>query len=154
MCKSLWAMHAAHMSCRAGCQHCCMEFSIFPVEFHAILHEAGAKLQPGNQDLPGGSCPFLANQQCLIYQSRPFICRTQGFPLLYLNDEQWELSVCELNFTRFEMEDFDQQNTFPQDTFNSRLYMINQQFIEIPGQTFYRPGQLIPLSRLMHMPEK
>ena len=68
-----------------------------------------------------------------MYESRPIICRTHGLPLLFMNDEQWELSACELNFTEFDDEEFKEENTFPQDTFNSKLFMINKRFVESSG---------------------
>ncbi len=42
-------------------------------------------------------CPFLSSEgRCDIYDSRPFICRLQGFP--FHNGSRWEFeSCCELN---------------------------------------------------------
>jgi uncharacterized protein len=147
-CQELSALHADHLACRAGCDQCCMDFGLLPVEYHAILLEAGDALQHGRNDAGEGECPFLTDHHCLIYAHRPIICRTQGLPLLFLNDEQWELSACELNFTRFDPEGFSFENTFPQDRFNSMLYLINQEFIrEYPGLE-YNGGELLSLNKL------
>ena len=31
--------HKKHLSCRSGCDLCCMDYNIFPIEFYAILQE-------------------------------------------------------------------------------------------------------------------
>jgi len=129
ICEKLSTIHKSHMQCRKGCDLCCMNYRIFPVEYYAIQQalEKNAVLTTKSVD---ESCIFLKDHACQIYGHRPLICRTHGLPLLYLNDEQWELSACELNFTEFDDEEFDDENTFPQDTYNSELYMINKAFIQ------------------------
>ena len=51
--------------------------------------------------------------------------------LLYmsLDGDDYELSCCELNFTDFDLADFDQENTHPMDRINSKLYQINKSFV-------------------------
>ncbi len=127
--EKLSGLHKDHMQCRKGCDLCCMNYRIFPVEYFEIqqsLKEKPAQTTESNDD----SCIFLKDHVCQIYEHRPFICRTHGLPLLYLNEEQWELSACELNFNEFDDEDFSAENTFPQDTFNSELFQINKAFIQ------------------------
>jgi hypothetical protein len=63
-------------------------------------------------------------------------------------DNGWELSACELNFTEFDMEDFTEENTFPQDKFNSKLYLLNKEFIAKNGLTNYSELDLIPIKEL------
>jgi len=65
-----------------------------------------------------------------------------------MGEEEWELSACELNFTQFDFDDFDEDNTFPQDKYNSRLFMLNRAFVDsLPGKP-YGPVDLIPLRKL------
>jgi Fe-S-cluster containining protein len=126
--EQLSSLHQNHMQCRKGCDLCCMNYRIFPVEYFSIqqrLNEKPAETQQARD----GSCIFLKDHICQVYAHRPVICRTHGLPLLYLNDEQWELSACELNFTEFDEEEFSAENTFPQDTFNSELFQVNKAFI-------------------------
>jgi uncharacterized protein len=147
-CKELNQLHDSHLQCRAGCDQCCMDFSILPVEYFAIKAQAGIDLKKGMTPQKEGGCPFLINHQCVIYAARPMICRSQGLPLLFMGEEEWELSVCELNFHEFDFDEFTEENTFPQDTFNSRLYMLNSRFIRsLPGNP-YGPMDLIPLKKL------
>lgn len=126
--ESLSTLHNEHMQCRKGCDLCCMNYRIFPVEYFAMQQALDQK-PIDTQESKDGGCIFLKDHACQIYEHRPFICRTHGLPLLYMNDDQWELSACELNFTEFDDEDFSDENTFPQDRFNSELFQLNKQFI-------------------------
>jgi uncharacterized protein len=147
-CDELYKMHAAHLKCKAGCDQCCMDFSVLPIEYFAIRQQAGTDLKKGKQPLDESGCPFLVDHQCVIYPSRPVICRTQGLPILFMGEEEWELSACELNFTKYDFDDFTEDNTFPQDTYNSRLFMLNRRFVDsLPGKP-YGPVDLIPLRNL------
>ncbi len=148
-CTRLNKLHSPHLNCRKGRDHCCMDFGIFPVEFFVIKQQAGSELKEGQ--LPGSemACPFLVDHRCVIYFARPIICRTQGLPLLFIGEEDWEVSACELNFTKYDFKKFTSRNTFPQDKFNSRLYLINKEFIEsLPGKPFH-PLELIALRKLL-----
>ena len=127
--NQLHSLHKNHMQCKKGCDHCCMDYEIFPIEFDHIknsIKDIDIRVEPSI----GGSCIFLKDHVCQIYEHRPIICRTHGLPLLFMNDDQWELSVCELNFTNFDDEDFTVENTFPQDKFNSQLFMINKEYLK------------------------
>ena len=62
--------------------------------------------------------------------------------------EEWQLSFCELNFTEAPEDLFDFENTYPQDTYNSRLFLINQEFIKEYKEYPYKPEELIPLRNL------
>ncbi len=147
-CQELSQTHAAHMHCKAGCDQCCMDFSVLPIEYFAIKAQAGDALTKGRKTTNEEDCPFLVDHQCVIYPCRPFICRTQGLPILFMGEEEWELSACELNFTRYDFDEFTQENTFPQDAYNSRLFMLNRKFIDsLPGKP-YGVVDLIPLRNL------
>ncbi len=127
--EKLSTEHKTHMKCKKGCDLCCMDYSVFPVEYYAIQN-ALEEQSVDFQDSVDGSCIFLKDHVCQIYENRPVICRTHGLPLLFMNNDQWELSACELNFTEFDDEEFNTENTFPQDKFNSKLFLLNQKFIK------------------------
>ncbi len=147
--------HARHLSCKSGCDLCCMDYSIFPVEFFAILNDLkSAGFVKSNiyaeQDPECVSCVFLKNHRCTIYTSRPVICRTHGLPLLYANDDgEWELSACELNFKHFDFDEFSTKNTFAQDKFNSKLFLLNKKFIADFKEKKFAEFDLIPLKKLL-----
>jgi Fe-S-cluster containining protein len=149
--NKLEKQHAKHINCKAGCDMCCMDYSIFPIEFHYILNQLKKnKLKPETKEnIAEEDCIFLNNHNCSIYNARPIICRTHGLPLIYMNEEgDWELSACELNFTAFNFEEFSETNTFPQDTFNSKLFMLNKEFIRNFKEKKYGELDLIPVKKL------
>ena len=145
-------IHRPHLACKMGCDLCCMDYSIFPLEFYSIADQLSK--QDLKLDLPvvkdKESCVFLKDHKCTIYAERPIICRTHGLPLLYVNEEEeWELSACELNFTEFDTEEFNTENTFPQDRFNSELFMLNKKFIQNYEDQNYGEFDLIPIRELV-----
>ncbi len=151
--KKLEKQHKKHLACKMGCDLCCMDYSLLPVEFYSIAN--ALKDQNLKLDYPSvtkeGNCVFLKDHKCTIYSERPIICRTHGLPLLYMNEnEEWELSACELNFTTFDMDDFTNENTFPQDRFNSDLFMLNKEFIRELKDKNYGEFDLIPLRELIN----
>ncbi|SHE76513.1 Putative zinc-or iron-chelating domain-containing protein [Mariniphaga anaerophila] len=147
--------HAGNMQCKKGCDLCCMDYSILPLEFYSILDELktrnlNTEELPEEENMEEGDCVFLKNHVCAIYESRPMICRTHGLPLLYTNDDdEWELSTCELNFTQFDFEKFTPENTYPQDKFNSELFLLNRKFVaEFKEEIHFGEFDLLPLKKL------
>ncbi|MBU8869354.1 MAG: YkgJ family cysteine cluster protein [Gemmatimonadales bacterium] len=89
--------------CRRGCSDCCIDdLSIFPVEASLIKANA-AELLINSKPYPKGRCAFLDKTgSCRIYPWRPYVCRTQGLPLRWLEEgpggEVVELrDICPLN---------------------------------------------------------
>jgi Fe-S-cluster containining protein len=153
----LETMHSKFMKCKNGCDLCCIDFSIFPIEYHFILNEiekTDTKLESEGKS-KGNVCSFLKNHSCTIYKHRPIMCRTHGLPLIYANDEgEFELSACELNFTKFDFNDFTMENTLPQDKYNSKLFLLNREFIATFKEKNYNETDLIPLKELAKHFEK
>jgi hypothetical protein len=148
LCLRLEQEHKENITCTRGCYHCCMDFRIFPVEFYSILKETEGRDLKINNKISERACPFLINGLCSIYESRPLICRTHGLPLLYMEDDKWQMSWCELNFTGRNIPDFSESNTFPQDRFNSRLFMLNSEFVNSLNKKPYSDIDLISLREL------
>lgn len=84
----LAAQHDARMRCRLGCSECCVDgLTVFPVEAARIEAFAAELLQTGSPH-PPGRCAFLDDQGgCRIYAHRPYVCRTQGLPLRWLDED-------------------------------------------------------------------
>ncbi len=147
--QQLEKLHRPHMECRKGCSACCMDYKIFPIEFYSILEKITEQAIRINAEAADGDCVFLVDHACAIYEWRPIICRTHGLPLLYTNDEgEWELSACELNFTEFD-EEFHTDNTFPQDKYNSRLFMLNKELVALPEFSEYGEFDLLGIRELI-----
>lgn len=91
------------LHCRKGCFSCCVEdISVFEVEAEYIRHHHHAFLE---KEEPGsvGSCAFLSPKGgCRIYENRPYVCRTQGLPLRWIESGETEdvvemRDICPLN---------------------------------------------------------
>jgi Fe-S-cluster containining protein len=131
-----------------------MDYGILPVEFFSILDElkTGEFQKESLKETPDdkNSCIFLQNHVCTIYKSRPIICRTHGLPLLFTTEDgEWQLSACELNFTQFNFEKFTTENTYPQDKYNSKLFLLNRNFIKEYEAKSFKEFDLIPLKKLV-----
>ena len=96
------AGHGERLQCRRGCAACCVDdLSVFALEAARIQREAPEVLleAPG----PEGACAFLDGAgACRVYEARPYVCRTQGLPLRWIDeDEAGEFverrDICELN---------------------------------------------------------
>jgi hypothetical protein len=148
LCLKIEAVHKAHIKCSPGCYECCMDFRIFPVEFYSILAEISGKRIEKKNEREKGDCVFLTGGLCTIYNARPLICRTHGLPLLHMDDDEWQLSYCELNFAGGTVPEFTGTNTFPQDLYNSKLFLINAEFVASLKEKPYSEKELIPLRDL------
>ncbi|MCX5877347.1 MAG: YkgJ family cysteine cluster protein [Deltaproteobacteria bacterium] len=145
-------MHAAALSCGPGCAHCCLAFSVLPIEA-ACLREAIAALPSASQkrlrrNLAEGDnrCPLLIDDLCSVYVNRPIICRTQGLPLAYVDTERQaiEVSACPLNFP--DDYAFIPEKLLFMDPFNERLAELNRAWCHKQGLP---PDQRIPLREII-----
>jgi len=85
--------------CRLGCDACCQDdLAVFPIEAEIIRRHCEPLLK-FDQPHPPGKCAFLdAGGACRIYPWRPYVCRTQGLPLRWMeNGEVEERGICSLN---------------------------------------------------------
>jgi Fe-S-cluster containining protein len=97
------ASHVPPLACRAGCHGCCVDgLTVFAIEAAVIEAHHGDLLAEGDAHAPG-ACAFLdASGECRVYAHRPYVCRTQGLPLRWLESdadgEPAEMrDVCPLN---------------------------------------------------------
>jgi Fe-S-cluster containining protein len=78
------------LACRPGCDRCCRaRLTVFAVEAAAMRAAGGTRLAGMGRRLgapAGDRCAFLAGGECLVYDFRPVICRTQGFPVTYRDE--------------------------------------------------------------------
>ena len=98
----LHAQHSEALQCARGCADCCIDgVTVFEVEAERIRAEHGELLANG-QPHAAGACAFLDEERaCRIYDARPYVCRTQGLPLRWLDELEGEVveyrDVCPLN---------------------------------------------------------
>jgi Fe-S-cluster containining protein len=96
-------LHAERLQCRLGCTACCVdEITVFDLEAANIRRHHGSLLAAESPH-PPGACAFLDEAgACRIYAQRPYVCRTQGLPLRWMDEgsdgEPIELrDICPLN---------------------------------------------------------
>ena len=100
---ALHVTHAERLQCRRGCSSCCVDdLTVFEVEARHIRHHHSDLLE-SDEAHPPGACAFLdGGGGCRIYEHRPYVCRTQGLPLRWIDeDEDGDLiemrDICPLN---------------------------------------------------------
>ena len=81
------AQHGDRLKCMRGCSHCCVDgITVFDVEAERIRRAHPELLASGVAGL-AGACAFLdGDGACRIYEDRPYVCRTQGLPLRWLEE--------------------------------------------------------------------
>src|SRR5512134_1307867 len=86
--ERLHTHHAARLQCRRGCASCCVDdITVFEVEAERIRAHHAELLASGQSHLPG-ACAFLDDEGgCRIYADRPYVCRTQGLPLRWIEGD-------------------------------------------------------------------
>ena len=80
-------VHKGRLKCTIGCSSCCVdELTVFQVEADRIRHHHAALLA-SEEPHAKGACAFLDSRgACRIYEHRPYVCRTQGYPLRWLDE--------------------------------------------------------------------
>jgi Fe-S-cluster containining protein len=102
--------HAKRLACREGCSGCCADgLTVFAIEA-ARIAKRHANLIADAEPHPEGGCAFLdAEGGCRVYDARPYVCRTQGLPLRWLEREDGEAfearDVCPKNLEGVALED-------------------------------------------------
>jgi uncharacterized protein len=152
--ERLVSIHGGDITCGPGCDGCCVNLTVFPVEFFAIEQEmkrAGlcAAELPFDESAP---CGLLHDGLCRIYQFRPIICRTHGLPILFIdnssNEPQWEVSFCERNFRNCDQVEFADDTLLDIEEINAELNRINHNFISPLPEKKYESHTRIPLKEL------
>jgi hypothetical protein len=90
------------LKCGRGCSSCCVDdLTVFAIEA-AVIQEHHSELLANGTPHPPGGCAFLDDAgDCRIYAHRPYVCRTQGLPLRWIEGDAAELvevrDICPLN---------------------------------------------------------
>jgi Fe-S-cluster containining protein len=121
--SSFQKRHEKHMACREGCSRCCHTnitvflseateivtwFKAQSQETQDLLRQKWGQPQNAGPDASGKlqqPCAFLHDNRCSIYDARPTICRSQGLPVMFREENPKtkettiHVDVCPLNFT-------------------------------------------------------
>lgn len=86
--NELGQIHESRLVCRRGCCMCCTDdLTVFEVEAENIRQNHRDFLASATPHAVG-ACAFLDQEgACRIYQDRPYVCRTQGLPLRWLDED-------------------------------------------------------------------
>jgi hypothetical protein len=86
--KTLEDLHGGRLKCGKGCADCCMDdITVFEVEAHYIRKNCAQVIEM-HPPHPAGACAFLDEKgSCRIYPFRPYVCRTQGLPLRWIDED-------------------------------------------------------------------
>lgn len=125
---SLEAVHEARLNCRRGCADCCVdELTVFALEADNIQSRHAAVLA----DAPRrpGACAFLDEAGgCRIYVDRPYVCRTQGLPLRWEEDDAEYRDICPLNEEGPPLVQIGAEQCFTLGPFEGRLAELMRQY--------------------------
>ena len=80
--------HGERLRCALGCTDCCVDdITVFTIEAALIARHHASLLAEGKPH-PAGACAFLDSEgACRIYDRRPYVCRTQGLPLRWIETD-------------------------------------------------------------------
>jgi hypothetical protein len=130
---ALASRHGSGLVCHRGCTACCVdELSVFEVEADRIRDVAADLLRSGAPHSPGG-CAFLDESGgCRVYDARPYVCRTQGLPLRWLEETPdgeivEERDVCELNLVGTSLVALSEADLWLIGPFEQRLARLQQE---------------------------
>lgn len=135
MVNNIVSRYNNEINCEPGCSDCCKEFSIFPIEAHYIqnafkqsniINNDSKRLIIKNIENKKEGCPLLHNKFCLMYDFRPIICRTHGYPILYNCDGENKIDFCSKNFN--ECEKIEGSYIINLDILNTILVALNEEF--------------------------
>ncbi len=125
--------HGPALVCRRGCTDCCIDdLTVFEVEAVRIRRAAPDLLRSGVPH-PPGQCAFLDSEgACRVYEDRPYVCRTQGLPLRWLEETDVgeileQRDVCELNLVDTPLESLTETNVWLIGPFEERLARLQQE---------------------------
>lgn len=134
--QELCRMHSDRLACRNGCTDCCVdELTVFQVEAETIRRNCSDVLRR-QQPHPPGMCAFLdSNGSCRIYAFRPYVCRTQGLPLRWIEgpeedegEEDGEVvemrDICPLNDAGPPIEELPEEACWTLGPFEERLAVL------------------------------
>lgn len=132
---NLASIHAERLNCKRGCSSCCLDgITVFEIEAENIRVNNTGFLKDETPNTNGG-CAFLDEAgACRIYENRPYVCRTQGLPLRWLEELDEEIveyrDICPLNEDGEPIENLAEDKCWTIGGFEEKLAEIQFQFNE------------------------
>jgi len=134
----LLARYGRYISCRSGCDSCCILESVFPVEAYAVYEAViSGEAEPLRAPEPAdGKCAFLSGGICSIYGTRPVICRTHGYPLFI----DGRTDFCPENFR--ELDSLESEYILDLENLNRALVSVNAAFLWESCDPFFKKERI------------
>jgi uncharacterized protein len=107
--EPITSAHEGSLACRAGCAGCCTDgLTVFEIEAALLLKKHPELLREGVPHAEGGCALLDGEGRCRAYEDRPYVCRTQGLPLRWLDHDEdgapvEARDVCPLNLEGIEL---------------------------------------------------
>jgi len=136
LCEEIGREFAGHITCKKGCDGCCLHFSIFWVEavnlaraVDNLPREEAVLLRSKARSIADlEACPLLREGGCLLYPHRPIICRTHGLPILTSQSGSAVIDFCPRNFQH--AESIPGNVVIHLDRLNETLAAVNTLFVQ------------------------
>lgn len=131
--QRLARVHKDHLTCKKGCDECCRHLSLFPVEAFALSWVFSCLDAPSKEKIlwqakeSDLACPLLVDHVCMVYEARPIICRTHGYPLYMEKEGKAMVDFCPENFKG--VKKLDRSDMLDLDRINILLTAVNSHFI-------------------------
>jgi uncharacterized protein len=138
--------YTEHIACRKGCDSCCRKLSLFPVEAFAVskafetLDISRGKRVLTNLEKNKDICPLLIDHECYLYNARPLICRTHGYPVVIEEEGQIKVDFCPENFPG--IKDFANEMLLNLNQINIVLSAVNSHFLAGMGEDPQSPDRI------------
>ena len=122
-------LHRERLACKPGCSACCVDdITVWEAEADLIRKRHAALLRDGAPHA-AGACAFLDDEgACRIYDSRPYVCRTQGLPIRWIDHDAGveHRDICELNEEGPPIVELSAEACHTIGPFEAKLYTISQ----------------------------
>lgn len=119
--------HKKRLKCQKGCSQCCVDgISVFEIEAQNIQQNVDFSSIRAN--LSENSCVFLDREgACQIYEYRPYVCRTQGLPLRWIEENLEYRDICPLNENDEDIVNLKENDCFEVEKYEEALAMLQLQ---------------------------
>ncbi len=130
----LYSVHGPLLHCGRGCNQCCIDgITVSPVEAAYIEHKCKELIRERWTEMQG-LCAFLNEEgECAIYPFRPYVCRTQGLPLRWLEEDEeggvYEMrDICALNESIGSLESLPEKQCWTLGPFEEKLAIVHLRY--------------------------
>ena len=140
--------NAARLTCRSGCSSCCTDgLTVFAIEAAVIERHYPDLLATGAPNEAGG-CAFLdAEGGCRVYPHRPYVCRTQGLPLRWIEEDEEQdgivegRDICPLNADGPPLEELSAENCWTIGPIEERLAAQQRDGLRVALRSLFVGGR-------------